>query len=102
MTLLRGQIDQDIIESSERYDISCRFTADDINDHVTLIKLGNSGGQNGHSSDSIGHGTRKLYIHLASLYNCMIIHGFAPMVFRLSTLIPIPKNRRKSLNDSNN
>jgi len=102
MTLLRGQIDQDIIESSERYDISCRFTADDINDHVTLIKLGKSGGQNGHSSDNIRHGTRKLYIHLASLYNCMITHGFAPMDFRLSTLIPIPKNRRKSLNDSNN
>ncbi len=32
----------------------------------------------------------------------MISHGFAPVDFRLSTLIPIPKNKKKSLNDSNN
>ena len=32
----------------------------------------------------------------------MISHGFAPNDFRLSTLIPIPKNRRKSGNISNN
>ena len=32
----------------------------------------------------------------------MITHSFAPVDFRLSTLIPIAKNRSKSLNDSNN
>ena len=102
MTILRGNIDKEIMESSERFDKSCRFTADDISDHIALIKYGKTGGQNGHSSDNIRHGTRKLYIHLAFLYNCMITHGFAPVDFWLSTLIHIPKNRRKSLNDSNN
>jgi len=67
-----------------------------------LIKPGKGGGPNGHSSDHIIHGTHKLYIHIALLFNCVISHGFAPVGFRLSTLIPIPKNRRKSLNDSNN
>ena len=67
-----------------------------------LFKYVKGGGQDDHSSDNIRYGTRKLYVHLAFLYNCMIAHGFAPMDFRLSTLIPIPKNRRKSLNDSNN
>jgi len=32
----------------------------------------------------------------------MIAHGSAPSNFRLSTLVPIPKNKRKSINDSNN
>ena len=36
------------------------------------------------------------------LFTSMISHGSAPEGLRLSTLIPIPKNKRKSLNDSDN
>ena len=32
----------------------------------------------------------------------MIVHGFAPDDFRMSTMVPIPKNKRKSLNYSSN
>jgi len=40
--------------------------------------------------------------HLHQLFNCMLRHGYVPHDFSLSTLIPIPKNSKKSLNDSNN
>ena len=32
----------------------------------------------------------------------MVFHGFAPMDLRISTLVPIPKNKRKSINTSEN
>ena len=32
----------------------------------------------------------------------MIMHGFVPHDMLLSTIIPIPKDKRKSLNDSDN
>ena len=35
-------------------------------------------------------------------FNSMIVHGFAPDDFRMSTMVPIPKNKRKSLNYSSN
>ncbi len=32
----------------------------------------------------------------------MLVNGYIPTNLRISTLIPIPKNRRKSMNDSSN
>ena len=36
------------------------------------------------------------------LFSTWLSHGHAPKAMRLSTIIPIPKNIRKSLNDSDN
>jgi len=103
MAALRREIDEEIRNIPlERYDRLCEFSADDIEDKIVLIKPGKGGGQSGHSSDHIINGSRKLFCHIAYLFNCMLSHGFAPEDFRLSTLIPIPKNNRKSLNVSNN
>jgi hypothetical protein len=44
-------------------------------------------------SAHIINGTRKLHVNLSLLFSCMISHGCAP---------DIPKNKKKSLNDSNN
>jgi len=37
MTILRGKIDKEVTESNERFDKSCRLTADDISD--LLVKV---------------------------------------------------------------
>lgn len=94
--------DANLRNSDARYDRLNDLTIDDIECNIRLIKSGKSGGANGHSSDNFINGTHKLYIHIALLYNCMVSHGFAPADFRLSTIIPLPKNKRKSLNASNN
>ena len=36
------------------------------------------------------------------LYNLMLKHGYAPDDMLISTVVPIPQNKKKSLNDSNN
>ena len=74
----------------------------DIDSCMLFVKPGKSAGSCGYSSDHIIHGSYLLRSHITSLFNVIISHGFAPMDFRLSTLIPIPKNKRKSRNDSDN
>ena len=78
------------------------FITDDINSCILLLKPGKSGGMSGCSSDHIINGTSKLRDHITNLFNIMISHGFTPIDFRLSTLVPIPKNKRKSVNVSDN
>ncbi len=53
-------------------------------------------------SDHFLHDTNLIFSHIVKLFNIMITHGNSPDDFRLSTLIPIPKNKRNSINDSNN
>ena len=54
------------------------------------------------SSDLLINGCHKLFVHLTLLFNIMLRHGVSPRNMLLSTLVPIPKNRKKSVNDSNN
>ncbi len=42
------------------------------------------------------------HVHLSMLFNTMLIHGVSPRNMLMSTLVPIPKNKNKSLNDSDN
>ncbi len=53
-------------------------------------------------SDSLIHSCNSFHVHLSVLYTAMLRHGTAPSSMCLSTIIPIPKNRKKSLNDSTN
>ena len=43
-----------------------------------------------------------LYTYVSLLFNSMLAHGCVPNDFLISTLVPIPKNKRKSLNNSDN
>jgi len=54
------------------------------------------------SSDLLINGCHKLFVYLTLLFNIMVRHGVSPRNMALSTLVPIPKNRKKSVNDSNN
>ena len=56
----------------------------------------------GYFSDHIINGSPRLYVQLSLLFSSMLSHGYVPKDFLLSTLVPIPKNRRKSLNNSDN
>ena len=69
---------------------------------VKKLKRGKSGGNDAPSSDFFIDGSRELHIHVAVLLSACLRHAFFPEDLLLSTLIPIPKNTRKSLQDSDN
>ena len=66
-----------------------------------MLKRNKSDGNN-QLSDGIINGYHRLFVYLNMLYNLMLKHGNAPEDMLMSTVVPIPKNKKKSLNDSNN
>ena len=74
----------------------------DVKRAVCKLKAGKSSGQSNIFSDHVLNGNDELYIHMSLLFNLMASHAQAPADMLSSTLIPIPKNRRKSLNSSDN
>ena len=71
-----------------------------LGDAMRSLKAGKSDGFL--STDCIIHGCPELIAHFSILFTCMVRHGFSPMSVMLATIIPIPKNSRKSVNDSSN
>ena len=44
-------------------------------------------------SDHIKLACDELSVHIAMLFTSMSVHGFVPVDFQISTIIPIPKER---------
>ncbi len=75
---------------------------EDVLQCVSQLKQGKHDGNKGHFTNHLIHGTNRLYCYITMLFNCIISHGYVPTDMLLSTLIPIPKNKRKSPNCSDN
>ena len=69
---------------------------------VKKLKQGKHEGLKTFYSDHLIHGTDKLFSMIASLFTCMLNHSYCPALLSSCTIIPIPKNCRQSLSDSNN
>ena len=73
--------------------------------HVSMagkgIKSAKRDGTNMYT-DHLINGSKHLHVHLALMYSSMLSHAFSPIQFCTSTLLAIPKNKGKSLHDSNN
>ena len=78
------------------------FTCLDIKNAIKHLKCSKNDGETGFTSDHIIHGTEKLFTMLTLLFNCMLCHGYVPKGLQIGNIIPIPKNKRKSLNNSDN
>ena len=78
------------------------FSVSDVEKAICRLKCGKHDGDIGHTSDHLKHGGHKLHSHISLLLNCMLSHGFVPSGLLISTLIPIPKNKKKSINSSDN
>ena len=74
----------------------------DVINAVTHLKDGKSDGYEGLSSDHFIHGNRQLYVLLSILFTLFLRHGFSPDSMILETMIPIPKDKKKSLCSSSN
>ena len=54
------------------------------------------------SSNHFKNGTKKLNVYFSLLLTAMLTHNYVYCSMLESTIIPIPQNRRKSLNCSDN
>jgi hypothetical protein len=73
-----------------------------ISEAIKHLKKGKVDGDMCLYTDHLIHGTHRLNVLLALAINTMFTHGYCPVNLLSSTIIPIPKNKRNSLNDSNN
>jgi len=53
-------------------------------------------------SDALLNGCHSLFIHISLLFSALLRCGVTPNNILLATLVSIPKNKRKCLNDSSN
>ena len=79
-----------------------RVNVNDVKKACRSLKGAKSDVREGITSDCFVHGCDELYLHISMLINVMIVHSFAPDPFLCATVIPIPKNVRKSKNSSAN
>ena len=78
------------------------MTVHDVMNAVTHLKDSISDGYEGLSSDHFIHGNRHLYVSLSILFTLFLRHGFSPNSMILGTMIPILKDKKKSLCKSSN
>ena len=79
---------------------SYNITVPDVMNAVTHLKDGKSDGYEGLSSDHFIHGNRQLYVLLSILFTLFLRYGPDSMI--LGTIIPFPKDKKKSLCSSSN
>ena len=77
-------------------------THDQVQCAINKIKPGKSDCIDGMLSDNFKNGTPRLNICISLLFTAMLVHGIAPGALLLSTLVPIPKNKRGNKSDSSN
>jgi len=81
---------------------SHQFVVRDVREAVLKLKASKSDSEEQFMSDHVIHGGDALLVHLSFLFNCMLSHTIVPKQMLIAVLIPITKNRRKSMYDSSN
>ena len=77
-------------------------TVYDVQQSLKHLKKRKKDGLTDCESDNFINATPKLSIYLSMLFSSMIKHRFAPSDMLISTIVPIPKNKHKSMNYSDN
>ena len=97
------RIESEVLSRVQRgSDSNYCITVQDVMNAVTHLKLGKSDGSEGLFSDHFINVTRKLYVFLSILFTVFLCHGFSPDSMIWSAMIPIPKDKKKSLCSSSN
>ena len=97
---IHDTVDAIILDNSE----TSHITIDDVRISIASLKPGKADGRAGVLTDHFMHGGHNLHVYLykCKLFNSMLIHGISPSSLQTSTLVPIPKDKRKSLSVSDN
>ena len=78
------------------------ITVQQIKCAISKMQSGKSDSNEQLSSDNFKNGTHMLNLYISLLFTCMLTHGIPPSGLLLSTIIPIPKNKRGNMSDSSN
>ena len=78
------------------------INVEQIVDSVAKLKLGKLDCSHQLFSNYIINGTHKLYVYISLLFLCMLVNGSLPAELLLSTIVPIPKDKRGNLSNSAN
>ena len=95
---IRDTVDAIILDKSEK----SLITTDDVRISIASLKPGKADGRSGVLTDHSMPGGHNLHVHVCQIFNSMLIHGISPSSLQTSTLVPIPKDKRKSLSVSDN
>ena len=83
------------------YDTHC-IDLETVKHGVKKLKPNKNDGYIGYCTNHLIHGTETLFTYIQHLFNGLLHHGYTPQCMLVSTIVSIPKNRRKSLNMSDN
>ena len=78
------------------------ITVTDVMNAIAHLKSGQSDGSESLFSDHFIHDTQRFYVILSILFTSMLSHRFSSNSMILGTMIPIPKDKKKSLCNSGN
>ena len=78
------------------------ITPIDVRIAVDHLKSGKWDGFEGLCSDHFINGTKRLYVFLSLIFTLFLSHGVTPDSLILGTMIPIPKDKKKSFCSSSN
>jgi hypothetical protein len=78
------------------------ITASEISSAIKELKCGKSCGLDELNSEHFKYASDKLVVYLTLVYNAMLTHGYIPEKFMLTLLVPIVKNKKVCITDSEN
>ena len=99
------ELDDDIDRSCKHNKCKCdqhTISSIEVRSAIGKLKVGKHDGAQQLYSDHLIYGTEELDSQLAMLFTLMLTHSYIPESFKRAIITPIPKDKRKSLNDSEN
>ena len=78
------------------------ITVKQIKCAICMLKPGKSDSIEQLPSDNFKNGKHMLNVYISLLFTCMLTHGMPPSGLLLTTIVPIPINKRGNLSDSSN
>jgi len=104
MSLFLDEVQRDIGDccSAGLCECHCSIGVEDVKAAIRRLNPGKSDANADLSSDHFINASHDLAVHLSFLFKMMLSHCRAPVGMLTSVLVPIPKNRKKSLSDSSN
>ena len=102
MDVLLTRIEEKVMQHSLHDGCTHNILVSDVIAMSKQLKQGKHDGNEGLYSNHITRASHRFHCSVALLFNSLLLHASVPSAFALCTVIPIPKNKRKSLNDSDN
>ena len=78
------------------------ISAGDVRDILKDAKMSKSAGLDRLAAEHFVYSHSSITVHLSLLFTCMLSHGYIPLSFMKTSIIPILKNRNGDTSDKNN